>query len=49
MIRHYILKVSKKAFSRVPHHSLIWKLEYKGDIQGKQLQWMEDFQRERNM
>ena len=39
----------KKAFDRVPHKRLIWKLEYIGGIQGHLLKWMQDFLKEREM
>ena len=39
----------KKAFDRVPHQRLIWKLGNNGGIQGKVLQWMEDFLSGRKM
>ena len=39
----------KKAFDRVPHERLIWKLEYIGGIQGCLLKWMQDFLNERKM
>ena len=39
----------KKAFDRVPHKRLIWKLENIGGIQGCLLIWMQDFLKERKM
>ena len=39
----------KKAFDKVPHKKLIRKLETIGGIQGKLLDWMEDFLHERKM
>ena len=39
----------KKAFDRVPHRRLIWKIRNNGGIQGKVLQWMEDFLSNRKM
>ena len=39
----------KKAFDRVPHKRLIWKLEYIRGIQGCLLKWMQDFLKEREM
>lgn len=33
----------KKAFHRVPHKRLLWKLEMQGGIQGSLLAWMKDF------
>ena len=39
----------KKAFDRVPHRRLLWKLQNYGGIQGKLLEWMRDFLKERKM
>ncbi len=39
----------KKAFDRVPHKRLIWKLEYKGGVHGNILDWMKDFLKGRKM
>ena len=39
----------KKAFDRVPHERLLWKLEYKGGVQGNILKWMKDFLKGRKM
>ena len=33
----------KKAFDKVPHRRLIWKLENCGGVQGRLLEWMEDY------
>ena len=33
----------KKAFDKVLHKRLIWKLEHEGGIGGSILKWMEDF------
>lgn len=33
----------KKAFDKVPHRRLIWKLEMVGGVHGSLLKWMEDF------
>ena len=33
----------KKAFDKVPHPRLIWKLRHVGGIQGPLLKWMENF------
>ena len=33
----------KKAFNKVPHKTLMWKLEHEGGIGGSVLKWMEDF------
>ena len=33
----------KKAFDKVPHRRLLWKLEKMGGVRGKLLKWMEDF------
>ena len=39
----------KKAFDKVPHKKLLKKLETAGGIQGRLLDWMEDFLQERKM
>ena len=39
----------KKAFDRVPHQRLIWKLQNYGGVQGKLLRWMKDFLEGRKM
>ena len=39
----------KKAFDKVPHKRLIWKLENIGGVKGKLLKWMEDFLKDREM
>ena len=39
----------KKAFDKVSHKRLLWKLEHLGGVKGKLLAWMEDFLHERQM
>ena len=39
----------QKAFDRVPHGRLKWKLGTKGEIEGRLLEWMEDFLEGRKM
>ena len=39
----------KKAFDRVPHKSLIWKLEHKGGLKGTLLEWMKDYIQDREI
>lgn len=39
----------RKAFDKVPHKKLLRKLEIIGGIQGRLLDWMEDFLKERKM
>ena len=39
----------KKAFDKVPHGRLKWKLRARGGIGGKLLEWMEDFLEGRKM
>ena len=39
----------KKAFDRVPHHRLIWKIKKYGRVRGKMLEWMTDYLMERKM
>jgi len=39
----------KKAFDKVPHTRLLWKLKYKGGLKGKTLRWMESYLRGREM
>ena len=39
----------KKAFDRVPHQRLVWKLKNQGGIDGKLLRWMKDFLEGRKM
>ena len=33
----------KKAFDKVPHRRLLWKLEKIADVQGKLLEWIKEF------
>ena len=33
----------KKAFDKIPHKRLLWKLENLGGLKGDLLKWMEDF------
>ena len=33
----------KKAFDKVPHERLLWKLENKGGLGGKAVKWMESY------
>lgn len=39
----------KKAFDKVPHNRLLWKLENIGGVRGKMLDWMRDYLRGREM
>ena len=39
----------KKAFDKVPHERLLWKLEHKGGLKGRTLRWMESYLRGREM
>ena len=39
----------KKAFDKVPHNRLIWKLQEKGGLGGKLLDWMKDYLSGREM
>ena len=39
----------KKAFDRVPHRRLLWKLENVGGLKGKMLEWMKDYLQDRQM
>ena len=39
----------KKAFDKVPHKRLLWKLENVGGLKGGLLKWMEDFLSNREM
>ena len=39
----------KKAFDKVPHTRLLWKLEYCGGLKGKMLKWIESYLRGREM
>ena len=39
----------KKAFDKVPHKRLVWKLRKEGGVGGKLLAWMEDFLKDREM
>jgi len=39
----------KKAFDKVPHRRLLWKLEHVGGLKGGLLKWMEDYLRDREM
>ena len=39
----------KKAFDKVPHNRLLWKLKHIGGLRGKLLEWMEDYLKAREM
>ena len=39
----------KKAFNKVPHQRLLWKLEHVGGLKGNILKWMKDYLTERQM
>ena len=39
----------KKAFDRVPHKRLLWKLKHIGGLRGKVLEWMQDYLKDREM
>ena len=33
----------KKAFDKVPHRRLLWKIAYHGSVGGRLLEWMENY------
>ena len=39
----------KKAFDKVPHRRLLWKLEHVGGLRGTLKNWMEDYLKGREM
>ena len=39
----------KKAFDKVPHRRLLWKIAHHGGVGGRLLKWMEDYLRNREM
>lgn len=39
----------KKAFNKVPHERLVWKLREEGGIGGILLTWMKEFMKDREM
>ena len=39
----------RKAFDKVPHKPLLWKLETIGGLKGRLLRWMDDFLKDREM
>ena len=39
----------KKAFDRVLHKRLLWKLNHLGGLRGKVLEWMQDYFKDREM
>ena len=39
----------KKAFDRVPHRRLLWKLKHRSGLRGKVLEWMQDYLKDREM
>ncbi len=39
----------KKAFDKVPHQRLLWKIKNYGKIGGRLLEWMEDYLDDREM
>ena len=39
----------RKAFDKVPHKRLLWKLEHIGGLKGRLLCWMEDYLKDREM
>ena len=39
----------KKAFERVPHKRLLWKLKHIGGLRGKILEWMQDNFKDKQM
>ena len=39
----------KKAFDRVPHKRLLWKLEHMGGLRGSVLKWTKDYLHGRKM
>ena len=46
---NYIYLDLKKAFDKVSHKRLLWKLENVGGLKGGLLKWMEDFLSNREM
>lgn len=39
----------EKAFDKVPHKRLLWKLEHIGGLKRSHLEWARDFQKDRQM
>ena len=39
----------KKAFNKIPHRRLLWKLEHIGGLKGTLNNWMEDYLKRREM
>ena len=39
----------KKAFDKIPHRRLLWKLEHTGGLKGTLKNWMEDYLKGREM
>ena len=49
MGRLHIFRLKKKAFDKVPHRRLLWKLENIGGLKGTLKNWMEDYLKGREM
>ena len=43
------IKTLKKAFDKVPHRRLLWKLEHIGGLKGIIKNWLEDYLKGREM
>ena len=45
----HIFRLEKKAFDKVPHRRLLWRLEHIGGFKGTIMNWMEDYLKGREM